>query len=252
MKKKKEEKRSSIYRISRREKAKLLLTGLLLGLLISWLCYHSLLAIPVALPVAAFYQLVWYREKIEDKRMEMRLHFRDFLTAVHMAVRSGYSLENAVRSGYRDLTSLYGAGDGLALELANLIRQMEYRTPVEKLFRDLGRRTEIEEIRSFGELVMITKRTGGNLGKALSDTWRILNRRIDTEQEIRTLIAAKKYEQSIMSLMPAGMILYLRFSFPGFVENLYGNLTGVCIMTAALITYLGAFALGRKMVRIEV
>ncbi len=242
----------SLYRIPPGRWAGIVLAGMGIGLFAVWLCYHSVKALPVAFPLAALYCLDRYGECVEENRLRMREHFRDFLTSVHTAVRSGYSLENAVRSGYRDLTALYGSGDLLVMELEKLVRQLDYRVPIEKLLRDLAVRTEIEEMQSFGELVMITKRTGGNMGRVLQDTWRLLNRRMDTESEIATLIAAKKYEQSLMSLMPAGMILYLRFTFPGFVETLYGNLTGVCLMTVVLLLYLAAVALGRRMVRIEV
>lgn len=245
-------KRPLIYSLTLREGITILAKALGIGLFTVWLCYRSLAAIPAAVPIAVFFGGVRYLEAVEKKRQQMRLHFRDFLTAVHMAVRSGYSLENAVRSGCRDLAALYGKSDLLVQELERLIRQLEYRIPVEKLFRDLGNTTGIYEIQSFAELVSITKRTGGNLGKVLADTWRILNRRMDTEEELDTLLAAKKYEQSVMSLMPAGMILYLRFTFSGFVDHLYGNSTGVLIMTIALLFYMGAFALGRWMVRIEV
>lgn len=241
-----------ITRLSWKEWLRIVSYGTGIGLFTVWICYRSVKAIPVAVPVGIFISVLCYREAVERKRRLVRLHFRDFLTAVHIAVRSGYSLENAVRSGYRDTALLYGKTDLLVSELERLIRQMEYRVPVEKLFRELGNTTGIREIQSFAEMVSITKRTGGNLGKVLSDSWRVLNRRMETEMEIETLITSKKYEQSIMSLMPAGMILYLRFTFPGFVEHLYGNAAGVLIMTIALLCYLAAFALGRWLVRIEV
>lgn len=241
-----------IYRIELKKQWMIILSACGIGTFAAWLCYCSFKAWPAAILVAVLYALLRVQETVRENRMSMRLHFRDFLNSVHVAVRSGYSLENAVRSGFRDISALYGQADYLVQELETLIRQMEYQVSVEQLFRNLGRRTEIEEIVSFAEMIMVTKRTGGNLGKALGDAWKILSRRMDTEYEIETLIAAKRYEQTIMSLMPAGIILYLRFTFPGFVEQLYGNFTGVMVMTGALIMYIAAFALGRRMVRIEV
>lgn len=241
-----------IYQLPKKRAATLVLTSVGISGFIIWLCYSSWKALPMMVPIGGLYGWLGYQGQVVENRQTMRLHFRDFLTAVHMAVRSGYSLENAVRSGHRDVLALYGPEDPLVRELHSLIQKMEYQVSVEKLFRDLAGRTGIEEIASFAELVMITKRTGGNMGKALGDTWRILNRRMDTENEIATLVAARKYEQSIMSLVPAGIILYLRFSFPGFMDSLYGNMAGAAVMTAALILYMAAFVLGRKMVRIEV
>lgn len=244
--------RPLIYKHSCKTWFRIILEGVGIGIFAVWLCYRTVWALPVAIPIAFIYSYIRYKEAVEKNRQQMRLHFRDFLTAVHMAVRSGYSLENAVRSGCNDVAALYGKKNLLVQELERLLRQLEYRVSVESIFKEFGSRTGIREIQTFAELISITKRTGGNLGKVLSDTWRILNRRMDTEMEIDTLLAAKKYEQSVMSVMPAGMILYLRFTFPGFVEHLYGNSTGVMVMSVALVLYLAAFALGRWMVRIEV
>ena len=66
------------------------------------------------------------------------------------------------------------------------------------------------------------------------------------------VIAARRYELNLMSLMPAGIILYLRLTFSGFVEQLYGNPAGAAVMTVCLAVYAGAYYLGRRMVRIEV
>jgi tight adherence protein B len=66
------------------------------------------------------------------------------------------------------------------------------------------------------------------------------------------MIAARKYEQKIMSLMPGGMILYLRLTFRGFVENIYGNPVGAGVMTVCLCVYACAFFLGRKLTEIRV
>ncbi len=240
------------YALSVREWMRIMIESCAVSLFAVWICYRSPAALPAAVPIALFYCRIRYKEMTEKKKQLLRMHFRDFLTAVHMGIRSGYALENAVRSAGRDMQILYGDSDPLVKELNRMICQLEYRIPVEKLLLEMGRNTGIGEIQSFSELISITKRTGGNLGKVLEDTWRILSRKIDTELEIQTLLAARKYEQSVMSLMPAAMILYLKITFPGFVEHLYGNTAGVLIMTAALLLYLGAFALGRWMVQIEV
>ena len=58
--------------------------------------------------------------------------------------------------------------------------------------------------------------------------------------------------QMIMSLMPAGIILYLQLTSPGFLEVLYGNPFGVCAMTVCLGIYGLSYWLGKRIVDIEV
>ena len=80
----------------------------------------------------------------------------------------------------------------------------------------------------------------------------LMGDKIDVKKEIETTLAAKKSEQAIMSLMPAGIILYLQVSSPGFLSVLYGNPFGICAMTVCLGIYAAAYWMGRKIVDIEV
>ena len=90
------------------------------------------------------------------------------------------------------------------------------------------------------------------MGKVIQKVARMLGDRIDVKKEIEATLSAKKSEQFIMSLMPAGIILYLRLSSPGFLDVLYGNPFGICAMTVCLVIYGGAYWMGRKIVDIEV
>lgn len=251
-KKPKQKERYDAWRYSKAEWVKYAAQGLGAGGLIVWLCYHSVYAWPVAVGIALWYLHGKKKQLLEQKKRTLLYHFREFLTALHTALRAGYSLEHAVAAAEQDMEKLYGSDDVLTRELKDIVTQMEVQVPVEKLFWELGERCGVEDIRMFGEILLLSKRTGGNMGKILQNTWRTLCGKIDTRQEMDTLLAARRYEQTVMSLMPAGIILYLRFSFSGFVERLYGNLPGVCVTSVCLLIYALAFCLGRKMTEIEV
>ena len=240
------------YRFSVTEWIRYILTGLSIGAFAAWITYCSLRAAPIAIAIAAAYLLMKKKSLAQGRRQSLRDHFKDFLTFLHSAMRAGYSLENAVASAAEDLEKRYGENDVLVTELKDIVRQIGFRVPVEKLFWDLGRRSAVEDIRNFGSVLMIAKRTGGNMGKILTDTRKTMCDRIDTCQEIDAVIASKKFEQNLMCLMPAGIILYLRFTFNGFVENLYWNQTGIAVMTVCLLLYGTGYLLGRKMTAIEI
>ena len=86
----------------------------------------------------------------------------------------------------------------------------------------------------------------------IQNVTRMLSDKIDVKKEIQATLAAKKYEQLIMSLMPAGIILYLRLASPGFLDVLYGNLLGAGIMSVCLGIYACAWWLGVRIVDIEI
>ena len=96
------------------------------------------------------------------------------------------------------------------------------------------------------------KRSGGDLVNLIQKVALMLGDKIDVKKEIEATLAAKKSEQMIMSLMPAGIILYLQLASPGFLDILYGNPFGICAMTVCLAVYGAAYWMGKRIVEIEV
>ena len=90
------------------------------------------------------------------------------------------------------------------------------------------------------------------MNKVIRQVARMLGDKIDVKKEIEATLAAKKSEQMVMSLMPVGIILYLKLTSPGFLDMLYGNLFGVAVMSVCLGIYGVAYWLGMKIVDIEV
>jgi len=86
----------------------------------------------------------------------------------------------------------------------------------------------------------------------IRNTVRQMGEKIDVEREIETILAAKKMEFHIMTLIPFGMIAYLKVSFPEFIQVLYGNLFGVVVMTVCLAIYVVSYEMGKRIVEIEV
>ena len=76
--------------------------------------------------------------------------------------------------------------------------------------------------------------------------------KMEVEREIQTMLAAKSLEFQVMCMIPLGMVLYMRFTFPEFLSVLYGSAAGVMLMSVCLIIYIAAYYIGRKMVHIEV
>ena len=75
---------------------------------------------------------------------------------------------------------------------------------------------------------------------------------MDTRREIRTLLAARVYEQRIMSVMPAAVLLYIRLGSGEFLEGLYHNMTGALVMSVCLGIYGAAYLMGKRMVQFEI
>lgn len=240
------------YTFSLKEKVGYTLFAAAAALAVNYLFYRSWYGCICVVPMLPFVLGLVKRDKIKKQKQNLHYHFKDALTSMLTALRAGYSLENAVKESMRDMQMTYGEGDSMAQELKEMCYQLQLQIPVETLFEDLGNRSGITDIETFAGVLQIAKRTGGNLEQILQDTWKTLSEKIETKQEIDAAIAAKRYEQMIMSLMPAAIIVYLQISFPDMLSSLYHNPTGVVIMTVCLGMYAAAWVLGRKIVEIEV
>ena len=152
----------------------------------------------------------------------------------------------------RDLEQLYPKNEDIVAEFRYIETQQRVSVPVEELFLDLGQRCKVEDIENFASVLYTAKRSGGDLGNVIQKVARMLGDKIDVKKEIEATLAAKKSEQMIMSLMPAGIILYLQLASPGFLDILYGNPFGICAMTVCLAVYGAAYWMGKRIVEIEV
>ncbi|MDD3217586.1 MAG: type II secretion system F family protein [Lachnospiraceae bacterium] len=226
--------------------------GLLLCIAIDYLFYSVWWMIFLLIPVGIWWVLQRKNACQIKRKQRLNLQFKDALSALRISLQAGYSLENAVLETYKDLQKIYQSQDEIVQEFRYLVRQMRIQVPVEQLFVELSDRSGVEDIENFASVFSIAKRTGGNLAAILEQTAVRLSDKIDVKKEIEASIASKKFEQNIMALMPAGIILYMRICSPDFLNGLYGNMLGIAIMTVCLGIYLGAYQLGRKIVTIEV
>ena len=71
-------------------------------------------------------------------------------------------------------------------------------------------------------------------------------------QEIETCLSGKVMEQNIMSLIPIFILAYIKLSSPEFLAAMYGNTTGVAVMSCCFVVYVAAYFWGRRIVKIEV
>ena len=143
-------------------------------------------------------------------------------------------------------------GSDILDEFRYIESQLRLSVPVEELFLDLGKRSGVEDIENFAAVFYTAKRTGGDMTQVLQKVARMLGDKIEVKKEIEATLATKKAEQMVMSIMPAGIICYLKLTSPGFLDVLYGNPFGICAMTVCMGIYGLSYWLGVKIVDIEV
>ena len=240
------------YHFSLKESVKYLGQAAALCMAVDYLFYRNVWLLVLMVPVSLFY-LKWQQSRlIRERRKRLNYQFKDALNALSVSVQAGYSVENAVIACSRDLERLYPQEADIVREFHYMETQLKVSVPVEELFMSFGDRSGIEDIENFAAVFYTAKRTGGDMTQVIQKVARMLSDKIEVKKEIEATLAAKKSEQMVMSIMPAGIICYLKLTSPGFLDVLYGNPFGICAMTVCMVIYGLSYWLGVKIVDIEV
>ena len=189
------------------------------------------------------------REKAQE---QFRRMFREWILLLASSLSAGYSVENAMGQSLRELQLMFPSGGIMLDELREMLAKAENNQRPEILIQELARRHPMEEVKSFAEIFCAARRSGGSLNAIIRGTAAQMAGIMDTRREIKTVLAAKVYEQKIMSLMPSAVLLYIRLGSREFLDGLYHNAAGVAVMTICLGIYIAAYLLGKRMVQFEI
>lgn len=240
------------YDLNMRERCIYIGQGILLCVLVNYLLYRKILAFIFMIPIPILWLRWKKQERSQKRKKELNYQFRDALNILSVSLRAGYSIENSLREAEKDMRKLKGNRSELVQELSYINRQIKVSISAEELLTDFGIRSDVEDIKNFASVFAIARRMGGNMAEIVKDAAAQISEKIEVDKSIEMAIAAKQFEQSIMSCMPCGIILYMQVTSPGFFNELYGTVFGVIFMTICLILYGTAFFMGRRIVRIEV
>lgn len=226
--------------------------GMLLIGIVIYLFYHSLILYLVSLPLLYPWMRSRQRKKVRERRNRLKSEFKEGLNALKASIQAGYSIENAFGEAEKDLRLLLGEDADICREFRYMNGQLSLNVPVEELLWSFAARSGLPDARSFAEVFSAAKRTKGDLSMVMERTASMIGEKADTEAEISTLISAKRFEFLVMSVVPFGIILYMKLSFGDFLDTLYGSAMGRVVMTAGLLIYLAAYGMGTKITNIGV
>ncbi len=222
------------------------------ALIISFLFYDSLIPAFLFCPGLKFY-FKKIRIYLMQKQQQLLLtQFRDMMSAICASLHSGYSMENAVRESYKELRVIYGENSMICLELKTMAQRLNVNIPIEQIFQDFALRSGCNDILMFAQILLIAKRSGGDLISIIRSSSETIGEKISLKKEILTATSAKRMEQMIMFFMPVAIMFYIRLTSHDFFDSVYHNATGMVIMTICLVIYAAAVLLGFKLSAVTV
>ena len=225
-----------IYSLTIKDVVREGLTGAAVSALASYTFYRSLIISALLVPVSFVLYPGFRREALRKKReWELILQFREAIWIISGFLSAGLSVENAFSSAVPELERLFGRKAMIVREFETIVRGISLNKPVEGMLNDFAFRSGVGDIRSFAEVFSIAKRSGGSLKDIIERTGSIIRDKTAVTEEIKNMTAAKRYEQSLMNILPFLIILYIDLTSDGFLDVMYETMTGRLIMTVCLI-----------------
>jgi tight adherence protein B len=213
---------------------------------VALLFYRSFIAtLPMMLlsiPLHKFYA----RYRIEKRRTALLDSFRDVLYSISSSVSAGKKMPTALEDA-----CLACEGD-MRKELLNLTRDYrEAHADIAKGLKDFGERSGVAEIKQFADSYGICEKCGADLEGVCLKSASLLLDRIDYQNEIKMLVAQKKLDVILLTLMPPAVLLFLNLSSYAYVQPLYNGFPGRAVMTLCLALIASALLWGMKIINLK-
>lgn len=217
---------------------------------VTYICDIAIMAV-VGFIAGRFFLPIRREQIIVERKKKLRRQFIDLLDSLASSISSGKNVPNAFIAAREDLLVQYQTDSYIVQEVDNIISGIQNNIDVGSMLINFGERSGIQDIRTFGRVFETAYSKGANLKDVVRNCHLILSNKCEIEAEIETKVASNKNEQTIMIIMPILLIGMIKLSGPDFAEN-FTTPAGIICTTIAIASFVGAYLLGRKILKIEV
>ena len=232
--------------------ALLLIKNTTITIVLAYLFFDSLMFSLYLMP--CFAVLLLYDTRNEKKRASDKLlqQFQDMLSIMSQNLQAGASVENAFINAEKELKKIHQTDSVFMRSLRRVVNGIRLNIPVEQLVNAMADTLCEEEIQTFATVFSGAKRSGGNLVDIIGFTVNTIMEKLRIKRETNMIISSKKMEQSIMSVIPMAVLLYVKLCCGDFINSLYHNPAGTVIMSIFIIIYMIAYIWSYSIMDIEV
>lgn len=237
----------SQYTFSLKQKIIYSLIAAILIFLVSYIFYRSILICVVASFLAPLYLPIKKKELIKQRKNELLIQFREFLTSISSSLNSGKSLENALIEAYTDLKVIFPEKNTYILvELYKMISRMKVNQDFIEIFCNFAARTELDDIQNFSEAIAICKKRGGNIAETIRNSAGIISGKLEIQQDIDVILSKSRFETKILNIVPPALVLMLSLTSWEYMEPIFTTFYGRITMTVAIILLVSAYFISHK------
>jgi tight adherence protein B len=217
-----------------------------LGLVIGWLLFRSPIS-GIGLAILAYLvPAIYLRNSITRRRVAFERQLIDVLVLMSGAVRSGYSLQQALDAVAREMHS------PASEEFRRVIYEVGLGLPISQALNNLSTRMQNSDLYLVITAININYQVGGNLVNMLEAVTKTIRERIRLFGEIRTLTSQQRFNSYILTLMPIGIAAIMFILNPAYISVVFKPSIWLCFPIGAVIFLIIGNIVIRRISKIDV
>lgn len=238
------------YQVKVAEKILVFILGFIIGAAMGMVFYDLIpVAIIMGIGVGIAAVPIWKKTRINKQIETLKKQFKSLLESISTSIGAGRNMNDAFTGALVDLRELYSPDAYIVKEVENVLSGMNNNISIETMLRDLGERSGINDIITFADVFDTCYRKGGDMKQVIGSTYQIINDKMEIEMEINTMITSSKSELTMMCFMPVIFVFVLNSMGADITGR--GTPSGYIATTIALVMFVGAYLLGRKIMSIK-
>ncbi len=193
--------------------------------------------------LVGFITLIYSRARMQ--RQLFQDQFPGVLDRLADSLQAGFSLPQAIEFVIPNLSQPSSS------EMAQISGQIQVGFTVDQALQELYQRRPSEDVRLLVEGLTLQRQVGGNMAVMMREMANMVRKRVELENEVRTMTAQGRLSAVVISLL-VPISLGLLSMFPGYTDVLFNTTVGnLVLITAGILELLGA-AIVIRLIRIEV
>jgi tight adherence protein B len=201
---------------------------------------QNLLFALVAAFVGGILPYLYVRRRRRKRKEEIEALLPEAVDLITNGLKSGFSLETALKMAAREIPDPLGIELGIAFEEQNL------GVGLTDAFSNLGNRVQSEDLSLFITAILIHKRIGGNLAEVLEKIGNTIRERFQLEKEVKIFTAQGRLSGFVLILLPIVVSGIIFFINPQYLRILWEEKVGnYLVVTAVFMQLLGIWVINR-------
>ncbi len=171
----------------------------------------------------------------EKRRAVISEQLVDALGLLANSVRAGLTLPQAMEILVREMKP------PITQEFGRVLQEYRLGTDFDQAMLNMARRVESRDLDILVNAVMVTRRSGGNVGEIFQNIAATIRERIRIEGKIRAMSATGNMQALVMSGMPFGVLIALWFMQPEYVYAMFSTTIGLVALSLVIAMVVAAF-----------